>query len=101
MTISDIQPKIDARAAENAPAVVVYSRPECVQCDRTKALMNREGIPFNEVNVDEDETAKAFVKGLDYMTAPVVYVQWGGDMGASHWGGFRPDLIKSIKEKAA
>lgn len=101
MTI-DITPHLAERAAANAPAVVVYSKPACVQCDQTKRLLTREGIEYLEVDIVEDEAAFRYVtQTLQYAQAPVVVVDHPGDMGRSSWAGFRPDLIKDIKVVAA
>lgn len=74
------------------PKVTVYTLPVCVQCDRTKKLMDREGIAYESVNLaDEPELAEKF-KGEGFLQAPIVVV--GND--GRRWGGFRPDLIKEL-----
>ncbi len=46
----------------------------------------------------EDPDALAFVKGLGYQAAPVVYtVDYESDDGlVRHWSGFNADRIKAI-----
>lgn len=73
---------------------IVYSKPDCVQCDRTKKLMDREGILFQERPIT-DEIAQEFTRqGL--MSAPVVKTPDG-----QVWAGFRPDRIKALTQVAA
>lgn len=71
--------------------VTIYSKPNCVQCDMTKKAMTKHGIEYREVDVTEDDDALAYVKGLGYMTAPVVVTSDG-----DHWGGFNPDKIAEL-----
>lgn len=75
--------------------VTVLSKKICPQCDMTKKLLTREGIPFEEIRMDEDEAALARAKDLGYLQAPVVITESG-----EHWSGFRPDLIKTLKQAA-
>jgi glutaredoxin-like protein NrdH len=61
-------------------------------------LYNR-GLEYTAVDVTEDPAALAFVKGLGYSAAPVVYTSY--DDGGSapfdeHWSGFNADRIKAI-----
>ncbi|MCG7425083.1 glutaredoxin family protein [Kocuria rhizophila] len=75
------------------PAVTVYTKPACVQCDHTKARLTRAGAPFTEVDVTADDTALDFItRDLGYTAAPVVYLDDDGEQ--RHWSGYRPDLIR-------
>lgn len=73
--------------------ITVYSKPKCVQCDATKRLMKQEEIPYNEIDVTEDEQALTFVKELGYLAVPVVYVNEN-----NHWSSFQPDKIKELND---
>ena len=77
-------------------AVTVYSKPACVQCDRTKRKLTQLGATFTEVDVTEDPGAYAYVTGLGYSSAPVVVVNNGGE--DIHFAGYRPDLISEHVE---
>lgn len=83
-----------------APAVVVYTQPNCVQCKQTFFMLDRAGVTYTKVDVTEDDAALAYVKGaredggLGYLAAPVVVVS--ATEGDTDWNGFRPDLIKSL-----
>jgi len=69
---------------------------DCVMCDRTKARLDKEGIAYDVLTLDTPEAAdeqnKAIEEGIQ--AAPVVIVR--GPKSTVRWGGFRPDLIKSI-----
>lgn len=82
--------ELDAwRKGHGMEVVRVYSKPDCVQCDRTKKLMDREGIEFVEESILEEGNMAA-AKELGLLTAPVVAV------GAEVWAGFRPDKIMAL-----
>lgn len=76
--------------------VTVYSQPSCQQCKMTYKALDKDGTPYNVVNVQEDAEAFTFItQELGYQKVPVVVA------GDDHWGGFQPDKIKSIAEAAA
>lgn len=70
--------------------VQVFSKPSCVQCTATYRALREQGIEYSVLDVSEDPDALQFVKGLGYMTAPVVVTE------TEHWGGFRPDKIAAL-----
>jgi len=72
--------------------VTVYTLPVCVQCDRTKKLMDREGIAYEAVDLTTVPDVAAKFKEDGFLQAPIVVV--GND--GRRWGGFRPDLIKEL-----
>lgn len=67
---------------------VVYSKPQCVQCDRTIKALDSRGIDYKVVDMTEDASALGYVKEMGYLQAPVVVLD-----GDNHWSGFRPDKI--------
>lgn len=71
--------------------VTVYTKPDCVQCDSTKRLMDREGIAYTSIDVTQDKDALDYVLSLGYQSVPVVV---SGDV---HWSGFRAERIKGLK----
>ena len=73
--------------------ITVYSKPNCVQCDATKRLLNRENIKFTEVDLSTDPKALNLVKALGYNSAPVVIAD------NQHWSGYRRDLLQSLVDQ--
>lgn len=71
--------------------VTVYTLPSCVQCDRTKKLLERDGIEYRSVDLSEDAAKAAAFKEAGFLQAPIVELADG-----TVWGGFRPDLIKGL-----
>jgi glutaredoxin-like protein NrdH len=77
--------------------VTVYTLPSCVQCDRTKKLMDRDGIAYDPVKLEEHPELAAKFKDEGLLQAPIVVV--GND--GRRWTGFRPDLIAELKSVEA
>lgn len=69
---------------------VVYTKPNCVQCDQTKRMLDKNGTPYTTVDITEDQEAYDKVVGMGFMSAPVVI------SGVKSWSGFQPDLINSL-----
>ncbi|HJV99424.1 MAG TPA: glutaredoxin domain-containing protein [Arthrobacter sp.] len=72
--------------------ITVYSLPNCVQCNQTKKLMDREGIEYEAVGLEDHPDKAAEFKAAGLLQAPIVVV--GND--GRRWTGFRPDLIKEL-----
>lgn len=101
MTISDIQPKIDARVAEDAPAVVVYTTRTCTVCPGVIANIKSRGYTPKIIKADEDDAAFYYItKTLGYQQVPVVYVS-RPDAEDVHWSGRAPHMIVQHLPKVA
>jgi glutaredoxin-like protein NrdH len=59
----------------------------------TKHALDKHSIPFESVDVSQDQKALEYVRGLGYSAAPVVVVD-----EERHWSGFRPESIAGLKE---
>ena len=51
----------DYTSSLDPDVVVMFSTPWCGYCKRLKLLMNSDGIPFIEVNIEADRAAEEFV----------------------------------------
>lgn len=69
--------------------VIVYSKPNCIQCDKTKMLLTRRGIPFEEREITTELAEEFKAQGL--MSAPVVKT-----LSGKVWAGFKPDQISAL-----
>ena len=72
----------------------IYTKPGCGPCAATRHALESRGVPFETVNVMDDDAALDAIKGLGYLTVPVVLVQ--DDAGGTHWGGFQLDRIADL-----
>ena len=75
-----------------APKVVVYTKPSCVQCDATKTKLDRLDVPYTLLDITKDPEAHAAAKALGYLQAPVVTC---GDL---HWAGYSPDKLTKLSD---
>lgn len=70
--------------------VIVYTKPGCVQCERTKKLMDSHGIEYETVDVSENPEARENLIAQGYSQMPIVHAE------NDEWSGFRPDKIKEL-----
>ena len=75
--------------------ITVYSAAACVQCSATYREMEKLGLSYTVINLDEKPQAKDDVMRLGYRQLPVVTV------GDAHWSGFRPDRIRELSAATA
>jgi mycoredoxin len=56
--------------------VTMYSTTWCGYCRRLKSQMDREGISYNEINIEQDPRSAAFVEKVNEgnQTVPTVLV---------------------------
>lgn len=71
--------------------VTIYTSPGCMPCRFSKKRLTDLGVPFQEVDLSQDEKALEYVKSLGYSQAPVV-VTADGD----HWTGLVPERIDAL-----
>ena len=70
--------------------VKVYTLPACVQCDSTKRWLNRNGVEYVEIGLQEAPEDLDRLKSLGFSQAPIV------EAGESVWSGFRMDKLKDL-----
>jgi mycoredoxin len=64
------------------PMLTMYSTTWCGYCRRLKTLLDREGIAYTEVNIEEDPAAAEFVMSVNggNQTVPTVRFPDGSTM---------------------
>jgi len=67
------------------PPVVVYTKPHCSFCVSAKALLQRKGVAFTEINVagEPERRAEMVERAQGRTTVPQIFV------GTTHVGGCR------------
>ena len=75
--------------------VKIYTKDNCIWCDRAKGLLNAHSIDFNEVDLSDDEERQNFYKkvGNNVKTVPQIYID------DKRIGGY-PHLKEWLNEKA-
>ena len=69
---------------------IVYTKPQCVQCDATKRWLDNHGIEYSTVDITEDQEAFDRIVALGFRAAPVV------ESEAGSWSGFNPDKLSLL-----
>ncbi|CCV28818.1 TPA: redoxin NrdH [Yersinia enterocolitica] len=73
-------------------SIIIYSKPDCVQCNATYRAFDKQGITYQIIDLTEDSQALNHVKSLGYQQVPVIIT------GDDHWSGFRPDKISALAQ---
>lgn len=69
----------------------VYTKPNCTNCDKTKAYFDRKGITYATVDITQNPAALEYITAeLGYSQAPVI-VNSADDQ--DHWAGLRMDKL--------
>jgi glutaredoxin-like protein NrdH len=76
-------------------SIIVYSNPNCVQCEQTKRYLISNGVEFQIKMIEESPEVKAIIDANDYKAAPVVVA---GDVS---WSGFKYDKLSALVRAAA
>jgi len=74
--------------------IVVYTKNNCPQCVATKKKLDAMGLEYDLINVDDEPEKAEALKQNGFKQLPVVI------KGSFSWQGFRPDLIKNLKNDA-
>jgi glutaredoxin-like protein NrdH len=70
--------------------VIVYSNPNCVQCDQTKKFLTLKGIDFESKMIQDSPEIYPLIEQKGYKSAPVVVV------GDNSWSGFKLDKLNEL-----
>jgi len=71
--------------------IILYSKPNCMQCNFTKLFFENNNVEFTVKDVFESEEALAEVKELGFQSLPVIVAD-----GVEPFFGFRPDLLEKL-----
>jgi glutaredoxin-like protein NrdH len=74
-------------------SVIVYTNPNCVQCEQTKKFLDREGIEYIVENLQSDDNYEKLVEFVNqgFKAAPIVVTD------TETWSGYKPDKLGAIK----
>lgn len=71
--------------------IVIYSKPNCMQCNFTKKYLDDKGVTYEIKDIFESEQALAEVQQLGFSSVPVILAD-----GEEAFNGFRPDLLDQL-----
>ena len=75
-------------------AVIVFTKPACVQCNATYKALDKKGVTYQSVDITKDAETLEKLKALGHMSAPVVAAYDEAGNVIVDWAGFRPDKIE-------
>ncbi|MDR3433139.1 MAG: glutaredoxin-like protein NrdH [Rouxiella aceris] len=75
-------------------SIIIYSKPDCVQCSATYRAMDKQGLPYQVIDLTQNAQALGQVRAMGYQQVPVIVA------GDQHWSGFRPDKISALRQLA-
>ncbi len=87
---SCIETITEGNKMKKAP-VIVYSKPNCMQCNFTKKFLEDKGIPYEIKDIEQNESAVKEVKSMGFSSLPVVLAE-----GIEAFHGFRPDILSKL-----
>jgi glutaredoxin-like protein NrdH len=71
--------------------IIIYSKPNCMQCNFTKKYLDDKGVNYTIKDIFESDSALEEVKELGFTSVPVISVE-----GKEAFNGFRPDLLDQL-----
>ncbi|TDE88167.1 NrdH-redoxin [Occultella glacieicola] len=70
--------------------ITIYTRPNCQACRLTRGPLDREGITYSVVNLDEHPDVAEQLREAGHQALPVVVTE------THTWAGFQPDKIRQL-----
>lgn len=74
---------------EEPVSIKIYSSRGCTLCAMTKRLYDRDGVAYETVMIDNNETAQARLKAAGHQQLPVVVTD------TATWTGFQPERVEA------
>jgi glutaredoxin len=54
-------------------SIILYTQPKCPYCDIMKELLDKTGLNYYTINIQDDAKALAFMKQQEHRTVPQLY----------------------------
>lgn len=75
-------------------SAVVYTKSNCINCERTKDMLFNLDAPFETVNLEENPEAMEKIMAMNFRAAPVVVTD------SDSWSGFNEQKIRAYARSA-
>lgn len=79
--------------------ISVYSKPNCIQCDRTQKYLDDNDVNYLYFDISTDPEALEAARAYGFASAPIVVVEESGKH-VDAWGGFRIDKLMETASAA-
>ena len=69
----------EIEAGRRWPKITIYTTTWCGDCRRSKRFLNRNGVPYEEIDIEETPEAAAIVQGLNHgrRRVPTILIEGG------------------------
>ena len=78
--------------------ITVYGRPSCVQCTNAKAHLDKEGVPYEYVNVDENLPAYKLALAMGTKTLPLLVFEGASARDITYCTGYDATNLAKLLE---
>lgn len=86
----------DTSSSTDNKTLIIYCRAWCPDCRRAKAWLEAEGIPYKEIDVDEDSSGRQRAEALNEGRLHTPTFERGEEVCVD----FKPDRLKELLEMA-
>ena len=69
----------------------VYGTKICLYCDKAENLLKTKDLPFEKINIDEDDDAKDYIVKQGFKTVPQIWLD-------DNWIGGYDDLVRFLNK---
>lgn len=73
--------------------MTIWTTKACVQCESTKKQLNKLGVRFDELALEQHSEMLEMFKEAGHLSAPIVQA------GDQTWSGFRFDKIQALAKR--
>ena len=78
--------------------LTVYSKPRCMQCERTKMWLDQNKIEYENVDIEANPGALELLRHYGWQTLPVVAIDDELSDESKAWSGFRVEKLEELIE---
>lgn len=78
--------------------IKMYTTSWCPDCHATKAALTRKGLAYEEINIEQDETAAQYVMSVNNGKRSVPTLVYGDH--AASLSGFRPAKLDAFLQQS-
>ena len=78
--------------------ITMYTTSWCPDCHAAKAALTRKGLVYQEINIEQDDSAAEFVMKINGGRRSVPTLEFGGH--AASLSGFRPAKLDAFLQQA-
>ncbi|MHB8509829.1 MAG: glutaredoxin family protein [Candidatus Dormibacteria bacterium] len=88
---------MSTEAADQEPAITIYTTAWCGDCRAAKRVLNSEGVAYTEVDITDDDAARKRVQEINggYQTVPTILFKSGRIVIEPS----SPQLMKVLREE--